>query len=231
MTTARCSRLLFSLALMLLVSAVGAAPAAARQHRQPAAKTKPKAKATPQEPTAASDCQHPCTHVDDCPKVTCECSQASASGVAACDTEETHCCTSTETACTRFCEMHQQSWTGRFTADGAAAAPAPATAASPAPCNEPCDKAEDCRTMTCQCAKDTAENVAACDPKGHCCAEARIVCEHYCTGKKGKWTGKAVDTPPPSDGDRGLGEPPDDGLGEPPDDDGLDDDGGGDYSP
>ena len=232
MPTARRSRLApWFLATLVAVLAI-AAPVGARQPEHPAPNTPKPAPPAEQATAPTSACTHPCTHVADCPKVTCECSEASGSGVAACDTEETHCCADTETACTRFCEIHQQTWTGRFTAEGAtppSAAPAPAaaptTAASPAPCDQPCDKAEDCRTMTCQCAQGSAENVAACEAKTHCCAAARIVCEHFCSGKKGKWTGKAADTPPPSDGD-GYG-----GLDEPPDDDPYDDDddGGGGY--
>ena len=53
--------------------------------------------------------------------MTCECANAAASGVAACDTEQTHCCVSARTACERFCELHQQKWTGRFVPEGAAA--------------------------------------------------------------------------------------------------------------
>ena len=53
--------------------------------------------------------------------------------------------------------------------------------------------------MTCQCARGTAENVAACDAKAHCCASARIVCGHFCGAKKGKWTGKVVEPAPPPD--------------------------------
>ena len=166
----------------------------------------------PSDATAkpASACEHPCVHVADCPKVTCECAEASASGVAACDADETHCCLSANTACERFCEVNHQPWTGRYTpegdvqpkraSDGGDGAKDASASAAAAPCAEPCEKAEACRTITCQCAKGTAENVAACDAKTHCCGGARVVCEHFCGGKKGKWTGKVVaEAVPPSD--------------------------------
>jgi hypothetical protein len=202
--------------VFVLVVAV-ASPAAARGRK----------KSSPPRPKPTSSaCEQPCTHVEDCPKVTCECADASGSGVAACDTENTHCCASATTACRRFCEMHGQKWTGRYAADAGDATPPPeadgaakdeSAPATPAPCAETCDKAEDCRTMTCQCAHGAAENVAACDPKGHCCAGPGIVCAHFCGGKKGKWTGKVIDAAPPPDA-----EPPP----EPPDAD-FDDDPGG----
>ncbi|MEO6028981.1 MAG: hypothetical protein ABIR79_19120, partial [Candidatus Binatia bacterium] len=158
--------------------------------------------------TADPPCAHPCARVAECPKVTCECAEASGSGVAACDTETTHCCVSAEVACARFCEVNNQTWTGRFTpepaapgaatgeqppppADGAASVPAPSAA-----CSEPCEKAEDCRTMTCRCAKGAVPDVAACEPASHCCGSARVVCEHFCKNKKkGTWTGKTIDAP------------------------------------
>ncbi len=158
--------------------------------------------------TADAPCAHPCARVAECPKVTCECAEASASGVAACDTETTHCCVSAEVACARFCEVNDQTWTGRFTpepatpgaatreqapaaADGAATGPAAAAA-----CSEPCEKADDCRTMTCQCAKGAVPDVAACEPTTRCCGSARVVCEHFCKDKKkGAWTGKTVEPP------------------------------------
>ncbi len=196
------SRLPFSSLALLLLLALAPAPARAF-------------KAADAEPA----CAHPCARVAECPKVTCECAEATASGVAACDTETTHCCVSAEVACARFCEVNNQTWTGRFTpepagsdgapsgqpappADGAASAPAPA-------CAEPCAKAADCRTMTCKCARGVVPDVAACEPKSGCCGSARVVCEHYCKDKKkGKWSGKTVDEPkripslldPPADG-------------------------------
>jgi len=176
--------------------------------------------ATAGEPHAATTtspgaCEHPCAHVEDCPKVTCECADASASGVAACDTEETHCCASANTACERFCEVNHQEWTGRYTPEGDVRAPAAAAApggdakdasanAASAPCDEHCDQATDCRAITCQCTHAKAEDVAACDPKTHCCGSARIVCEHFCEGKKGKWTGKLVESAPPPDAGKSL---------------------------
>ena len=60
--------------------------------------------------------------------------------------------------------------------------------------------------MTCQCARVTAADVAACDAKAHCCAGARIVCEHFCRAQKDKWTGKVADTAPPSDAGSSLDE-------------------------
>lgn len=156
--------------------------------------------------TADPACAHPCARVAECPKVTCECGEASASGVAACDTERTHCCVSAEVACERFCEVNNQTWTGRFTPEPAAPdaatreqrpLPAAGDAGAQAPsaaCAEPCQKAEDCRTMTCKCARGTVPDVAACDPS-HCCGNARAVCEHFCKGKKGTWSGKTVDQP------------------------------------
>ncbi len=150
-------------------------------------------------------CAHPCARVAECPKVTCECAEASASGVAACDTETTHCCVSAEVACARFCEVNHQTWTGRFTPEPGAATPEQAPpaaeggATAPAPsaaCSEPCEKAEDCRTIACRCAKGVVPDVAACEPKSHCCGSARVVCEHFCRDKRqGKWTGKTVAAP------------------------------------
>src|SRR5437868_4684409 len=60
-------------------------------------------------------CDRPCAHAADCPKVTCECDGAAAAGVAACDTDVTHCCVDASTACQRFCEVNHQKWTGRST--------------------------------------------------------------------------------------------------------------------
>ena len=198
-----------------------------------------------------SACSHRCTHVDDCPKVTCQCAEASASGVAACDAAKTHCCTSPNTACARFCEAHHQKWTGKFTPESDAEPPsataAPADSGSPnvdgtashdaekpadsegastshdasssaagAECDERCDKPEECHPMTCQCAHAIAESVAACDEHTHCCGSARIVCQHFCSGKKGKWTGKVADASPPPES-----------APDAPDDEGGEDDGSG----
>ena len=77
-----------------------------------------------------------------------------------------------------------------------ASAKEPSAASSPAPCDEPCKKAEDCRTMTCQCEHAMAEDVAACDATTHCCAGAKVVCDHFCKEKKDKWSGKVIDSPP-----------------------------------
>jgi hypothetical protein len=164
------------------------------------------------EPRAAAAqpsnaCEHPCVHVEDCPKITCECAEASASGVAACDADETHCCLTASAACERFCEVNHQTWTGRYTPEGDArpkpAASAPEAASDTTPsaapaCADTCEKADDCPTITCQCAKGLAEHVAACDAKTHCCGGARVVCEHFCVGKKGKWTGKVAESAPPA---------------------------------
>jgi hypothetical protein len=189
------------LSTLVLLLAIGS-PAAARQHKA--------SKAT-------SSCDHPCAHVQDCPKVTCECADAAGSGVAACDTEKTHCCAGARTACKRFCEVNHQKWTGRFTPEDATApqdsdggAKDASSSASSAACDEPCQKAEDCRTMTCQCAHATAPDVAACDAKTHCCGSTRIVCEHFCRAKKDKWTGKVVDAIPPSDAGSLVDQPSDD---------------------
>jgi hypothetical protein len=135
--------------------------------------------------------------------MTCQCEKGTAENVAACDTEGTRCCSDPSTACERFCEANHQKWTGRFTPEASSApappaAAAPATAASSSACAEPCQKAEDCPTMTCQCENGTAENVAACGATSHCCGNARVVCEHYCGGKKGKWTGKVASDAPAS---------------------------------
>ena len=151
--------------------------------------------------TAAS-CDHPCTHVEDCPKATCECSGGTASGVAACDSDETHCCTSPDTACERFCEANHQKWTGRFTPESspAQATSGDSTASAPAAsCADPCKSPKDCRTVTCECRHGQAEDVAACDMKTNCCGSPNVVCEHFCSGKKGKWTGKLAEPPPPHD--------------------------------
>jgi hypothetical protein len=167
-----------------------AAPAAARKQKAPAPKP---------SPAAARACDHPCEHVADCPKVTCECSEATASGVAACDAEDTHCCTDPETACRHFCESHDQKWTGRLSADAAAAAtpePGPRDAKTGTACDEPCRNAEDCSPITCQCAHGIAESVSACNAGTNCCGGAQVVCEHYCTGKLGKWTGKVANPAP-----------------------------------
>ncbi len=164
----------------------------------------------------ADTCDHPCAHVTDCPKFTCECESAVASGVAACDVDNTHCCVTAAVACQRFCEVNHQTWTGRSTPESATAAQnagghggaakdsgaktstanEPSPNASPAACDEPCKKAEDCRTMTCQCEHAMAEDVAACDATTHCCAGAKVVCEHYCKEKKDKWSGKVIESPP-----------------------------------
>jgi hypothetical protein len=183
----------------------------------PATAAEPHATATAPPSTA---CEHPCTRVADCPKVTCECEEASATGVAACDTDATHCCVSANVACERFCEVNHTTWTGRYTPEGDAR-PQPAAGAGgtvpesptvvPA-CAEPCAKADDCHAITCQCAKGTANNVSACDPKLRCCGGPSVVCEHFCGGKKGKWTGKLVEeAPPASDTNRSLRELYDDG--------------------
>jgi hypothetical protein len=169
----------------------------------------------------ATACQHPCAHVEDCPKVTCECANATASGVAACDTEKTHCCVSSRTACASFCEANQQKWTGRFTPEEGTSPPAPTTdsdvtsGSGPSPaCEQSCGKADDCPTITCQCAHGTAPDVAACDAKAHCCGSARVVCEHYCTGAKGKWTGKLVDAPKEHDPGSVLDDMPENDIDE-----------------
>src|SRR5690349_17908160 len=81
----------------------------------PAVASEPRAAATAQPSNA---CEHPCAHVEDCPKVTCECDGASASGVAACDADGTHCCLTASAACERFCEVNHQTWTGRYTPEG-----------------------------------------------------------------------------------------------------------------
>jgi hypothetical protein len=175
----------WAVAVALVLACV--TPATARKQKAPA----PKA-----APAAASACDHPCAHVEDCPKVTCECSAATASGVAACDATDTHCCTDPATACRSFCESHEQKWTGRFTSDAAPAPtpePGPRDATAPGQCDEPCRKAEDCRPITCQCAKGTAENVSACNANTNCCGSVKVVCDHYCTGANGKWTGKVAE--------------------------------------
>jgi len=183
------------------------------------------------EPAAEHACEQPCAHVEDCPKVSCECGHDTASGVAICDTEKTHCCFSARDACERFCQVHHQKWTGKFSAEPSASsetAGSPGPAASPsagdasaeatAPtCSEPCHEAKECPTITCQCAHGTAPNVAACNAKTHCCGEARVVCDHFCGAQKDKWTGKLVDEPPARDGDS-LDDPHD--LLGPDDDDG-----------
>jgi hypothetical protein len=119
------------------------------------------------------------------------------------------------TACERFCEVNNQTWTGRFTPESASGdRPSTAKEESAIPsapaCDEPCKEAKTCRTITCQCAHGTADNVAACNPTTHCCGDSRVVCEHFCRGKKGTWSGKLVETDPPADTHDLLGEPPDD---------------------
>ena len=181
----------------LLLTAITAAPA---RGEDAASKT-------------TGSCEQPCTHVEDCPTVTCECEHGTASGVAVCDTENTHCCGSAISACERFCEVNHQQWTGRFTPE---APPRPSSAAakhedpspSPAACSEPCQEPKDCRTISCQCVHGTALDVAACDVTTHCCGNVRVVCEHYCGEKKDKWTGKLVEPAPRNDGSL-LGEPDD----------------------
>src|ERR1051325_5936344 len=83
----------------ILVVLVIVPPALARQHKAPPSRHHKASQAA----AANTSCDHPCEHVEDCPTVTCECADAAASGVAACDTEKTHCCVGTRTACTRFC--------------------------------------------------------------------------------------------------------------------------------
>jgi hypothetical protein len=207
-TTTRQKQLAFSVLVILLALASPANARAPRKH--PAAKPTAETKAA---------CEQPCAHIEDCPQMTCECAEASGSGVAACDTE-TRCCASPATACESFCDVHHQKWTGRFTpetgaTEPATAAGAPEASATPlaAPCDEPCQKPEDCRTIICQCAHTTAPDVAACDAKTHCCGSARIVCEHFCKAKKDKWTGKFVDSPPPDTGSS-LDEPDEDDMDE-----------------
>jgi hypothetical protein len=56
--------------------------------------------------------------------------------------------------------------------------------------------------MTCRCAHGDVENVAACNAAARCCGPARVVCQHYCTGKHGTWTGKIAQ--PSSADDRRL---------------------------
>jgi len=176
--------------------------------------------ATPREHHASkgsSSCHQPCTHVEDCPKVTCECAHGTASGVAVCDTEKTHCCGSASLACKRFCEVNHQKWAGRFTPeaspqDSGAASTDADSSASAAPCPEPCQQAEDCRTVSCQCVHGTVTDVAACDGKAHCCGSSRVVCEHFCGAKKDKWTGKVVEATQPHDEGSGLDEPSNDGA-------------------
>jgi hypothetical protein len=183
--TSRRSAAAFSLLLFCCASVFAVRPSAAE----------------PPKPTSA--CEHPCTRVADCPKVTCECAEASATGVAACDTDGSHCCVGANVACERFCEVNHTTWTGRYTPEGDARAkpaaedggPPESPRAAPA-CAESCEKAHDCRPITCQCAKGTAEHVSACDPKLHCCGGPSVVCEHFCGGTKGKWTGKLVEAAP-----------------------------------
>jgi hypothetical protein len=178
----------------VLVLGVALASAA---YARPPEKPRPAAEASDAKAPEPA-CEHPCTHVRDCPKVTCECAEDSASGVAACDAQASHCCVGAEVACEQFCDLHHQQWTGRYTPESSTR-PEPRTAsdeaskapaAEPPPCAEPCDKAEDCTTMTCKCAHTTVEDVAACDAKGHCCAPTEVVCQHYCAEKKDKWTGR-----------------------------------------
>jgi hypothetical protein len=122
---------------------------------------------------------------------------------------------SPSTACERFCEVNNQTWTGRFTpetssGDGAATAK-DASARPAAPLDgESCQEAKDCRTITCQCVHGTAADVAACSPTSHRCGDPRVVCEHFCRGRKGKWSGKLVETAPALDARDLLGEPPND---------------------
>jgi len=160
----------------------------------------------------SASCEQPCKHVEDCPKVTCECAHGTGSDVAVCDTENTHCCSSPQAACEQFCKVNNQTWTGRFTSAASShEAPPAAASPSPSPCDEPCKEAKDCTTVSCQCAHGTAPDVAACDVKTHCCGDRRVVCEHFCSAKKDKWTGKLVEPQPrddylledPSDGDDG----------------------------
>jgi hypothetical protein len=208
----RATRAVTWLASLVVLVAL-ASPAAGRQQKA----SRPPRPAGGKTGAAKSSCSHRCAHVEDCPKVTCQCSTAVASGVAACDTEKTHCCASAGTACERFCEAHHQKWTGRFGPTGAPPgsrddAEAQASSGAPAAaCDEPCEKPGDCRTMTCQCTHGTAAGVAACDATAHCCGSARVVCEHFCAAKKEKWTGKVVDDAPPADAPSSLDEQPYDG--------------------
>jgi hypothetical protein len=181
--------------------------------------------AIPGEPEASqpsSACDQPCKRVGDCPKVTCECEEATALGVAACDTEKTHCCMSPSTACERFCEVNHQKWTGRSAAtppdERAPIAQDASPGPSAAPCDEPCTEGNDCRTITCQCAHGTAADVAACSAETHCCGDTQVVCDHFCRGKKGKWTGKVVEVAPPPNGRDWLGMPMNDAAPSDPDD-------------
>jgi hypothetical protein len=179
---------------------------------------------------ADEPCERPCTHVEDCPKVSCECTHDTASGVALCDTEKTHCCGSAGAACKRFCEVYHQKWTGKLTPETSAPETpphdSPATQANDAAgsttaCSEPCQEPKDCHTISCQCVHGTAPDVAACNAKTHCCGSARVVCEHFCGAKKDKWTGKLVEQAPPDEGSMLGG--PDEDLEPDDSDDGLDD--------
>ena len=165
-------------------------------------------------------CDRPCTHVSDCPKLTCQCDQGTGTDVAACDAEQTHCCLADGEACKKFCGAHHQLWTGRFGSDtpGDSAASSRADdkpAASAARCEHTCKDPGDCPTVTCACTRGKAPNVAACDSQTNCCGDASVVCEHYCKAQKDQWTGKASEDKAIVQRDRGADALDDDG----PDDD------------
>ncbi len=166
---------------------------------------------------AATACR-PCEHADDCPKVTCECDRSTGTNVGACDTEETHCCASPHDACTAFCAANDQLWTGKFgtasTHDSAETPPPHAAEpsaddAGAAACLHPCDEAGDCPTISCQCKKAVARDVAACDVNAKCCGDERVVCEHFCGARKDRWTGKLVEDEAPQEAPPDELAPPD----------------------
>jgi len=145
--------------------------------------------------TSTASCDQPCAHVQDCPKVSCECDHGTASDVAVCDAKKTHCCWSAGAACKRFCAAKHQTWTGKFGPVDVPPIPLPpsgddSAATSSSTCNHSCKEAGDCPTISCQCEHAIAANVAACDVAANCCGEARVVCEHFCGAKKDRWTGK-----------------------------------------
>jgi hypothetical protein len=153
-------------------------------------------------PTSGHSCSQACTHVEDCPKVSCECEHGSASDVAVCDVQ-TKCCWSVTEACKQFCRAHHQMWTGRTVPETPGTSiPTPSSGANgadmtPTNCQQPCEAAADCPTMSCQCQHETASHVAACDVKTKCCGTARIVCEHFCGVTKDTWTGKVIEDAAP----------------------------------
>ncbi len=166
-----------------------------------AAIVSPEALAKSAHSEGKAPCDQPCTRASDCPKITCECDRGTATDVSGCDTEKTHCCASASDTCKGFCAANHQTWLGRFgpdapPADSAKPSADGGSAAAESGCRHSCKEAQDCPTVSCECKHGTARDVAACGVSTKCCAEPRVVCDHFCRAQDDRWTGRLLDDAP-----------------------------------